>query len=149
MATIDIANGVRNLEEIASTPGLDCEYVGPVDLSLGTQDGGVLLALNREEEEMISIIRRIADVCQANGIMAGIHCGTIQSSQSSRTVERPPVGLHPHEFSDAEHLERPSSYAFAEGDEPGRRRLVPLALNPMRVNRDVRVNHHPDRSITS
>ena len=35
MATIDIANGARNLEEIASTPGLDCEYVGPVDLTLG------------------------------------------------------------------------------------------------------------------
>ena len=76
MAMIETADGVRNLEEICATPGLDGVYVGPADLTLGTQQGRLPPALDREEPEMIEIIRRIADVCRANGIKAGIHCGT-------------------------------------------------------------------------
>ena len=76
MAMIETADGVRNLEEICATPGLDGVYVGPADLTLGTQQGRLPPALDREEPEMVEIIRRIADVCRANGIKAGIHCGT-------------------------------------------------------------------------
>lgn len=76
MAMIETADGVRNLEAICATPGLDGVYVGPADLTLGTQEGRLPPALDREEAEMIAIIRRIADVCRKNGIQAGIHCGT-------------------------------------------------------------------------
>ena len=41
MAMIETADGVRNLEEICATPGLDGVYVGPADLTLGTPGGGV------------------------------------------------------------------------------------------------------------
>ena len=85
MAMIETAAGVRNLEEICATPGLDGVYVGPADLTLGTQEGRLPPALDREEPEMIAIIRRIADVCRANGIKAGIHCGT--PAYALRTIE--------------------------------------------------------------
>ena len=85
MAMIETADGVRNLEEICATPGLDGVYVGPADLTLGTQEGRLPPALDREEPEMIAIIRRIAGVCRANGIRAGIHCGT--PAYALRTIE--------------------------------------------------------------
>ena len=64
-------------------------------------------------------------------------------------IEHSPVGHHPHEFTDAEHRQCPPFHAFAEGDQPCRRCLVPFALDPVRINQDVRVNRYHGRSITS
>ena len=75
-AMIETAEGVKNLEAIASTPGLDGIYVGPADLTLGTQNGRLPPGFDREEEEMIAIIRHIAQVCGSNKIKAALHCGT-------------------------------------------------------------------------
>ncbi len=75
LAMIETKAGVANLEEIAATPGLDGLYVGPSDLTLGTQDGRLEPALDREEPEMIAIIRSIAEACKRNGIRACLHCG--------------------------------------------------------------------------
>lgn len=76
LAMIETANGMANLEEIAATPGLDGIYVGPADLTLGTQEGRLPPGFDRQEPEMIALIKRIADVCKANGIKACLHCGT-------------------------------------------------------------------------
>lgn len=76
LAMIETAEGVENLEAIAATPGLDGIYVGPSDLTLGTQQGRLPPALDREEPEMIELIQRIVQVCHANGIKACLHCGT-------------------------------------------------------------------------
>ncbi|MDA7425541.1 HpcH/HpaI aldolase family protein [Thalassococcus lentus] len=78
LAMIETADGVKNLEEIAATPGLDGIYVGPADLTLGTQQGRLPPALDRQEPEMIELIQRIAAVCKANGIAACLHCGTAE-----------------------------------------------------------------------
>lgn len=75
-AMIETADGMANLEAIAATPGLDGIYVGPADLTLGTQAGRLAPGFDREEPEMVALIRRIADVCKANGIRAALHCGT-------------------------------------------------------------------------
>jgi len=75
LAMIETDQGVANLEEIAATPGLDGLYVGPSDLTLGTQQGRLPAGFDREEPEMIQIIQRIAKVAQANGIAACLHCG--------------------------------------------------------------------------
>jgi 4-hydroxy-2-oxoheptanedioate aldolase len=77
-AMIETADGVKNLEEIASTPGLDGIYVGPADLTLGTQEGRLPPGFDREEEEMIALIKRIASVCKDKGIKAALHCGTAE-----------------------------------------------------------------------
>lgn len=76
LAMIETKEGVENLEEIAATPGLDGIYVGPADLTLGTQDGRLPPGFDREEPEMVALIQRIAQVCKANGIRACLHCGT-------------------------------------------------------------------------
>ncbi len=76
LAMIETAEGVANLEEIAATPGLDGIYVGPADLTLGTQEGRLPPGFDREEPEMIDLIRRIASVCTDNNIKACLHCGT-------------------------------------------------------------------------
>jgi 4-hydroxy-2-oxoheptanedioate aldolase len=75
-AMIETAEGMENLEEIARTPGLDGLYVGPADLTLGTQNGRLKPGFDREEEEMVTLIRRIAQVCEDHGLKAGLHCGT-------------------------------------------------------------------------
>lgn len=76
LAMIETKEGVANLQEIAATPGLDGIYVGPADLTLGTQDGRLSPGFDREEPEMIELIKGIAQACKDNGIRACLHCGT-------------------------------------------------------------------------
>ena len=76
LAMIETADGVKNLEDIAATPGLDGVYVGPADLTLGTQNGRLPPGFDRQEEEMIVILKRIAEVCKEHGLYAGLHCGS-------------------------------------------------------------------------
>ncbi|MDW4498508.1 aldolase/citrate lyase family protein [Sulfitobacter sp. D35] len=76
LAMIETAQGVENLEEIAATPGLDGLYVGPADLTLGSQAGRLPPGLDREEPEMIALIQHIAEVCDRNGLRACLHCGS-------------------------------------------------------------------------
>lgn len=76
LAMIETKDGVKNLEEICATPGLDGVYVGPSDLTLGTQDGRLPLGFDREEEVIIGLLKHIQAVCKKNRIKASIHCGT-------------------------------------------------------------------------
>lgn len=76
LAMIETAEGMENVEEIAATPGLDGIYIGPADLTLGTQEGRLAPGFDREEEVMVGLIKRILEVCKANGIKACLHCGT-------------------------------------------------------------------------
>ncbi len=76
IAMIETLEGAQNLEDIAATPGLDGIYVGPGDLTLGTQQGALPPGLDREEPVMIEIIQKIARVCKENDIACGIHCMT-------------------------------------------------------------------------
>lgn len=75
-AMIETADGMANLEEIAATPGLDGLYVGPADLTLGTQNGRLPPGFDRQEPEMVAIIQRIARAAQEAGIRCALHCGT-------------------------------------------------------------------------
>lgn len=76
LAMIETQGGVDNMEAIASTPGIDGIYVGPADLTLGTQGGRLPPGFDREEPEMIDLLRRIIDTCKTAGIRACVHCGT-------------------------------------------------------------------------
>ncbi|HEY0276018.1 MAG TPA: aldolase/citrate lyase family protein [Paenirhodobacter sp.] len=76
LAMIETQHGVDNLEAIAATPGLDGIYIGPADLTLGTQEGRLPPAFDREEPVMVDLIRHILAVCKTNGIAACLHCGT-------------------------------------------------------------------------
>lgn len=75
VAMIETQAGVDNLEEIAATPGLDGLYIGPSDLTLGTQNGRLPPGFDREEPEIVALIRHIQAVCARNGLRACLHCG--------------------------------------------------------------------------
>ena len=75
-AMIETADGVKNLDEIAATPGLDGLYVGPADLTLGVSNGALPPGFDREEPEMIEVIQKIAKAARSNGLHAALHCGS-------------------------------------------------------------------------
>ena len=76
LAMIETAEGIANLNEIVATPGLDGIYVGPADLTLGTQNGKLQPGFDRQEPVMTDMIKRIAATCRETGIAACLHCGT-------------------------------------------------------------------------
>ncbi len=74
-AMIETAEGMRNLDAIAATPGLDGIYVGPADLTLGLTQGRLAPGFDREEPEMVEALQTILAACKRNGIRAALHCG--------------------------------------------------------------------------
>ena len=76
LAMIETAEAVANLDAILAVPGLDGVYIGPADLTLSVTEGRLAPGFDREEEEMIALIRRIRDAAAAAGRRAGLHCGT-------------------------------------------------------------------------
>jgi len=76
LAMIETAAAVKNLDAILATPGLDGVYVGPTDLAIGVSQGRLGPGFDREEPEMIDLIRDIAARARARGLHAGLHCGS-------------------------------------------------------------------------
>ncbi|MCE7028891.1 HpcH/HpaI aldolase family protein [Jiella avicenniae] len=75
-AMIETKSGLRNVEAIAATPGIDGLYVGPSDLALGTSDGRLAPGFDPEDPDLVASIKHVAAVARANGIRAGLHCGS-------------------------------------------------------------------------
>ena len=75
LAMIETADGMKNLKEIVSTPGLDGVYIGPADLTLGLTGRKYPTGFDREEPEMIEAIREILARSHEAGIRAALHCG--------------------------------------------------------------------------
>jgi 4-hydroxy-2-oxoheptanedioate aldolase len=76
-AMIETRDGIDNLDEIAATPGLDGLYIGPSDLSiaLGLQPRAVTTDPREDRPELADAIERVRQVCDANGLVPGMHCG--------------------------------------------------------------------------
>jgi 4-hydroxy-2-oxoheptanedioate aldolase len=68
---IETPDGVRNLDEILSVPGVGAVYIGPSDLALGHGIAPTLRAGDPEHERLITTI---LDGCRRHGVVAGIHC---------------------------------------------------------------------------
>jgi 4-hydroxy-2-oxoheptanedioate aldolase len=75
-AMIETAEAVANVEAICATPGLDGVYIGPADLTLGVTEGRLAPGFDREEPELVEIIKRILGAAKAAGLRAGLHCGS-------------------------------------------------------------------------
>ncbi len=75
-AMIETADGMANLDEIVSTPGLDGVYIGPADLTLGLAGRKYPVGFDREEPEMVEAIQTIMKKAHAAGIKAALHCGS-------------------------------------------------------------------------
>ncbi len=76
-AMIETREGLENLEEIAATPGLDGLYIGPSDLAiaLGLPPAPLTGELGDDRRPLADAIERVRQVSEANGLIAGIHCG--------------------------------------------------------------------------
>jgi 4-hydroxy-2-oxoheptanedioate aldolase len=77
-AMIETPEGLANLDEIAATPGLDGLYIGPSDLalSLGLPPLPLTGDAGEERPALAEAIERIRQACVANGLIAGIQCGS-------------------------------------------------------------------------
>jgi 4-hydroxy-2-oxoheptanedioate aldolase len=74
-AMIETAAGCVHADEILSTPGLDGVYIGPADLTLSLTGRRFPTGFDREEPDMIGVIRDLLDRAHAAGIKAGLHTG--------------------------------------------------------------------------
>src|SRR5690606_27648272 len=76
---VETREGLDNIDDIASTPGLDGIYVGPADLALGL---GLPPDLDKTEPEHVAAVERIRAACERNGIIAGIQCASGSSGRA-------------------------------------------------------------------
>jgi 4-hydroxy-2-oxoheptanedioate aldolase len=70
---VETREALENIDDIASTPGLDGIYVGPADLALGL---GLPPDLDKTEPEHVAAVERIRQACVRHGIVPGIQCAT-------------------------------------------------------------------------
>ena len=77
-AMIETREGLEKLDEIAATPGLDGLYIGPSDLSiaLGLPPRIVAVDPGEDRKALADAIERVREACEANGLIAGMHCGS-------------------------------------------------------------------------
>ncbi|HLZ08252.1 MAG TPA: aldolase/citrate lyase family protein [Chloroflexota bacterium] len=73
---VETAQGVANIEEIASVPGLDAILIGPSDLSTSLGIPGQYGHVRLREA-----IGRILEACRKNGIAGGPHVSTAEAVQ--------------------------------------------------------------------
>ena len=76
LAMIETQEAFDNLDDIASTPGLDGLYIGTADLTIGLNQGKLTPGFDRAEPEMIESKKKILEVAHKHGKVACLHCGT-------------------------------------------------------------------------
>lgn len=77
-AMIETADGLANVDEITSTPGLDGIYVGPSDLSLAL---GGKPDQDSQDPMRLEAFDRILASCKRAGIRAGVHTTSVAYSR--------------------------------------------------------------------
>ena len=70
---IETQEGIDNIDEILSVPGISGIYIGPSDMGLSL---GMIPILDREEPRILEIYQRLLDSCKKHGKFAGLHNGS-------------------------------------------------------------------------
>src|SRR5512132_1143984 len=73
MALIETKEGLANLDAICATPGLDCIYIGPADLSFAL---GLAPRGDNPDPLHIATCDRIRDAAHKHGKKAAMHCAS-------------------------------------------------------------------------
>jgi len=69
IAMVETAGGLRNLDEIVATDGIDAVYIGPSDLALGVgKKPGP-----RPWEDLAEPMAQIRSACRSHGVKVGVH----------------------------------------------------------------------------
>ena len=73
---IENKDAIENLSDLLSVPGIDAAFVGPADLSasFGKPD-------QSDDPEILSAIDRVIAACEANGVIPGIHTGSVAKAR--------------------------------------------------------------------
>jgi 4-hydroxy-2-oxoheptanedioate aldolase len=72
IAMIETKEGLANLEEIVTTPGLGAVYVGPSDLALAL---GLPPRGDTDDPSHLEAVNEILTTCKKHGVPVGIHTG--------------------------------------------------------------------------
>jgi 4-hydroxy-2-oxoheptanedioate aldolase len=75
---VETAEGLKNADDIAGTPGVDAIYVGPADLSIAL---GLPPGFDRPERVFKEAIATVLEACRRNGVVAGIQCTSGEMAQ--------------------------------------------------------------------
>jgi 4-hydroxy-2-oxoheptanedioate aldolase len=75
---IETEDGIANLDEILSTPGIDGAYIGPSDLALAL---GLPPRGDNDDPKHAETVAAILEACRRNGVAAGIHTSSLEYSQ--------------------------------------------------------------------
>ncbi len=78
IAMIETREGIDNLEEIVTTPGLGGIYIGPSDLALAL---GMSPRGDTDDPLHLETVEKIRAACQKHGVPAGIHTGSLAYAQ--------------------------------------------------------------------
>src|ERR1700757_1098080 len=70
---IETQQGIDNIDEILSVPGINGIYIGPSDMGLSL---GLIPTLDREEPLILGIYEKLLASCKKHGKFAGLHNGT-------------------------------------------------------------------------
>ena len=76
IAMIETDEAVKNARAICQTPGIDGIYIGPSDLTLGVTNGRLAPRMDRDDEEIVSVIKSVLAEAKAAGLRACLHCGS-------------------------------------------------------------------------
>jgi 4-hydroxy-2-oxoheptanedioate aldolase len=78
---IETAAGVEAMDETLSVPGVDAVYVGPNDLAVSH---GLAPSATVDDAEHAQLVQTILAGCQRHGVVAGIHCGSVETARRWR-----------------------------------------------------------------
>ena len=70
---IETQEGIDNIDEILSVPGISGIYIGPSDMGLAL---GLIPTLDREEPLILGIYEKLVASCKKHGKFAGLHNAT-------------------------------------------------------------------------
>ena len=83
MAMVETVEALHNLDDILSTPGLDGIYVGPADLSISLKNS---MPPDVYSAENLAAIKKIVAACKRHGVIAGIHCMSVEHTIQMREL---------------------------------------------------------------
>ena len=78
---IETQEGIDNIDDILSVPGISGIYIGPSDMGLSL---GLIPTLDREEPLILGIYEKLLASCKKHGKFAGLHNGT--SAYAARMI---------------------------------------------------------------
>src|SRR5882757_5066133 len=84
---IETQEGIDNIDEIVSVPGISGIYIGPSDMGLAL---GLIPILDREEPVILGIYEKLLASCKKHGKFAGLHNGS--AAYAARMIQ---MGFQP------------------------------------------------------